>query len=66
MALIYIWPLLSLEEAENKTREFLDEYEPRAIITVEAMACNRKGIRHGALGGPRNSGDPGEKIIRWN
>ncbi|MES0326497.1 MAG: glutamate cyclase domain-containing protein, partial [Candidatus Bathyarchaeia archaeon] len=64
--LIYNWPLLSLEEAENKTREFLDEYEPKAIITVEATACNTKGIRHGALGGPRNSGDPGEKIIRWN
>ena len=60
-ALIYNWPQLSLEEAAEKTREFLDEYKPKAIVTVEATACNKKGIRHGALGGPRNSGDPSEK-----
>lgn len=65
-ALIYNWPKYSSVEAMNKTRDFLDEYQPKAIITVEATACNRKGIRHGALGGPRNTGDPDEKIIRWN
>jgi hypothetical protein len=65
-ALIYNWPQMSLEEAERKTKEFFDEYEPKAIITVEATSCNKKGIRHGALGGPHNSGDTGEKITRWN
>lgn len=64
--LIHNWPQYSLEEADQKTREFLDEYEPKAIVTVEATSCNKKGIRHGALGGPRNSGDPSEKITRWN
>jgi hypothetical protein len=64
--LIYNWPQLSLNDAEQKTKDFLDEYKPKAIVTVEATACNNKGIRHGALGGPRNSGDPNEKITRWN
>ena len=65
-ALIYNWPQLSLQEAERKTKDFLDEYKPKAIVTVEATSCNKKGIRHGALGGPRNSGDPDDKITRWN
>jgi hypothetical protein len=57
---------MSLDEAEKKTREFLDEFNPKAIVTVEATACNKKGIRHGALGGPRNSGNAKEEITRWN
>ena len=65
-ALIHNWPQLSLKDAEEKTREFLDEYNPKAIVTVEATSCNKKGIRHGALGGPSNSGDPKERITRWN
>jgi D-glutamate cyclase len=64
--LIYNWPLLSLKEAEEKTKAFLDEFQPKAIITVEATSCNKRGIRHGALGGPNSTGDPGESIYRWN
>jgi hypothetical protein len=64
--LIYNWPIMTVEEAEVKTKDFLDEFRPKAIITVEATSCNEKGIRHGALGGPRNSGDPNEKFVRWN
>jgi hypothetical protein len=64
--LIHNWPQLSISEAEIKTIDFLNEFNPKVIITVEATACNVKGIRHGALGGPRNSGDPDEKITRWN
>jgi hypothetical protein len=64
--LIHNWPQLSIMEAENKTSEFLNEFNPKVIITIEATSCNVKGIRHGALGGPRNSGDPDEKVTRWN
>lgn len=61
--LIYNWPTLTVNEAEVKTKEFLDEFKPKAIITVEATSCNEKGIRHGALGGPRNSGDPNKSLL---
>lgn len=64
--LIHNWPLLSKDEAEKLTAQFLDEYKPKSVVTVEATSCNSKGIRHGALGGPRNTGDPSEKIVRWN
>jgi hypothetical protein len=64
--LIYNWPLLSVKDAEEKTRAFFDEYHPKAIVTVEATSCNKKGVRHGALGGPNSTGDPEECIVRWN
>jgi hypothetical protein len=64
--LIYNWPMMTPEEAELKTEELLDEFNPKAIVTVEAVSCNKKGILHGALGGPLNNGDPMERMVRWN
>ena len=65
-SLVYKWPLFSVSEAESASIKILEEFQPKSVITVEATSCNIKGIRHGALGGPRNSGDPEERITRWN
>jgi len=64
--LIRNWPARSVAGAISESKKLLDEFKPKAIITVEATSCNKKGVRHGALGGPRNSGDPEEEIVRWN
>ena len=64
--LIRNWPARSVAGAVEASERLLDELRPKAIITVEAVSCNKKGIRHGALGGPRNTGDPEEEIVRWN
>jgi hypothetical protein len=64
--LIRRWPAMSVARAEEESERLLDELDPRAVVTVEATSCNKKGIRHGALGGPRNSGDPDDEIVRWN
>ena len=60
------WPAMSMDEVKEASEKLLDELNPKAVITVEATSCNVKGIRHGALGGPSNSGDPSEKVMRWN
>ncbi|MFX0011740.1 MAG: glutamate cyclase domain-containing protein [Candidatus Hermodarchaeota archaeon] len=65
-AWVYNWPHMTVVEAEKKAEKLLDELKPKAIITVEAISCNTKGIKHGALGAPMNSGDSEERIIRWN
>jgi hypothetical protein len=65
-ALIYNWPEMNIEDVKRKAEKVLEHYKPKAVITVEATSCNIKGIRHGALGGPRNEGNPEEKIVRWN
>ena len=64
--LIYNWPMMTSAEAEEKTREFFEEFNPKAIVTVEAVSANVKGVVHGALGGPFNSGEPEERFARWN
>lgn len=64
--LIRNWPKMSVSSAKEEAEKILDEFKPGAVITVEATACNKFGVRHGALGGPRNSGDPDEKTVRWN
>jgi hypothetical protein len=64
--LIRNWPEMSAPRAREESGRLLDELDPKALVTVEATSCNKKGIRHGALGGPRNSGDPEEEIVRWN
>jgi len=64
--LIHRWPAMSVSQARIASESLLDEYNPKAVITVEATSCNKKGIRHGALGGPRNSGNPDEEIVRVN
>jgi hypothetical protein len=64
--LIYNWPEMTMAEAEERTHDFFEEFKPKLIITVEAVSCNNRGIVHSALGGPFNSGDPNEKIPRWN
>jgi len=64
--LIRNWPAMSVARAMEESESILDEFEPKALVTVEATSCNRKGVRHGALGALRNSGDPEEEIVRWN
>jgi hypothetical protein len=64
--LVRRWPAMSVARAEVESEKLLDELDPKALVTVEATSCNKEGIRHGALGGPRNSGDPDEEIVRWN
>ncbi|MFP3952345.1 MAG: glutamate cyclase domain-containing protein [Candidatus Bathyarchaeia archaeon] len=63
---IYNWPKMSVKKAREESKMIIDELDPKAVITVEATSCNVKGIRHGALGGPRNEGNPEEVIVRWN
>jgi len=65
-ALVYNWPTMTMGEAAEASERLLDELYPKAVITVEATSCNEKGVRHGALGGPSNRGDPDERIVRWN
>ena len=64
--LVRRWPPMSVVEAREASEALMEEFEPKAVVTVEAVSCNRKGINHGALGGPRNSGDPAERFIRVN
>ena len=64
--LVHRWPVMSVPEAQEASKEMMDKFDPKAVVTVEATSCNKKGIRHGALGGPRNSPDPGERLVRWN
>ena len=64
--LIRGWPAMSTATAGEAAEKLLDEFNPKAVITVEVMSCNKKGVRHGALGDSSSSGDPEEKMIRWN
>jgi hypothetical protein len=64
--LVHRWSEMTVAEAEEAAGRLMEEYDPKAVITVEAVSCNKVGINHGALGGPRNSGDPGESFIRFN
>jgi hypothetical protein len=64
--LIRYWPAMSITESRDASERLMDDFDPKAVITVEAVSCNKKGVKHGALGGPKNSGDPEEKMIRVN
>ena len=64
--LIRDWPANSVSGTIEQAKKFLDEFKPKAIIATEAVSCNKKGVRHGAAGGSRNTGDPEEKMVRWN
>jgi len=65
--LIRNWPPMTVKMAIVESKKILDEFKPKAVITVEAVSCNKKGVIHGALGSSRNpKGDPEEKINRWN
>ncbi|MGD2142604.1 MAG: DUF4392 domain-containing protein [Candidatus Bathyarchaeota archaeon] len=64
--LIHRWPEMTVQEAEETAERLMERYDPRAVVTVEAVSCNKKGINHGALGGPRNTGDPQEPFVRFN
>jgi hypothetical protein len=57
---------MSGSQAAEEAEKLISRYKPKAVVTVEAISCNKKGIKHGALGGPLNDGDPSEKIVRWN
>ena len=64
--LVRRWPEMSAAVARAASEDMLDELWPKALITVEAVSCNDRGVMHGALGSPSNSGDPDEEITRWN
>lgn len=64
--LIHKWPAMTLASAKSASETLLDQFKPKVVITVEAVSCNKKGIRHGALGGPSSNGDSDEAIVRWN
>ncbi len=64
--LVHNWPRMSVPRAREASERLLDDYDPKALITVEATSCNLKGVRHGALGAPMNTGDPEEEIVRFN
>ena len=64
--LVLNMPKMSVSQANRKAEELLDQYKPKAVVTVEAVSANKKGITHGALGGPFGSGDPEEERERWN
>jgi hypothetical protein len=65
--LIQYWSAKSVTETLKEAKKLLDKFNPKAIITVEAVSCNIKSIRHGALGNPVNpNGSPEEEIVRWN
>lgn len=64
--LIHKWPNMSVSEAIEESKRILDEYNPKAIVTVEAVSHNKVFVRHGAMGGARKPGDPEEKVNRWN
>lgn len=64
--LVHNWSKMSVARAEEESERVLDLFKPKAMITVEAVSCNRKGILHGALGGAGSSNDPDEEIVRWN
>ncbi len=65
--LVKNWPAKSVKETIKESKKVLDEFKPKAIITIEAITCNEKGIRHGATGSPIDlTGDPEQEIVRWN
>jgi hypothetical protein len=64
--LIRNWPSMTVAGAIEASKKFLNEFKPKAIIATEVVSCNKKGVRHGALGGARNTGDPEEEMVRWN
>lgn len=62
--LVHRWPSMSVSDAMEASERLLDQFEPTALITVEAVSVNKRGIRHGALGGARSTGDPEEATVR--
>lgn len=64
--LIMNWPHSSVAGATKESKKLLNELKPKAIIAIEAVSVNKKGVRHGALGNALNKGDPEEEIVRWN
>jgi len=64
--LVHRWSEMTVPEAKEAARKLMEDYDPKAVITVEAVSCNKEGVNHGALGGPRNSGDPDEPFVRFN
>jgi len=64
--LVHRWPKMTVPQAEEAAEKLMRDFNPKAVITVEAVSCNKVGIKHGALGGPRNSGDSGELFVRFN
>ena len=65
--LILNWPAKSVAGAIEESKKILDEFKPKAVITVEAVSHNKKGVRHGSYGDTRKtSGNPEEEDVRWN
>jgi nicotinamidase-related amidase len=65
--LVKNWPPHSVKGAIEESKKILDEFKPKAVITIEAVSCNEKGVLHGALGDTTDvTGDPDQEIARWN
>jgi len=65
--LVRKWPAKSVKGAIEESKKLFDEFKPKAVVTIEAVSCNEKGILHGALGDTRDvTGDPNQEIVRWN
>jgi hypothetical protein len=65
--LVRKWPAKSVKGTIEESKKLLDEFKPKAVVTIEAVSCNEKGILHGALGDTRDvTGDPNQEIFRWN
>ncbi len=61
--LVHRWPAMSVSDATEASERLLDQFEPAAVITVEAVSVNKRGIRHGALGGARFAWGPEEATV---
>lgn len=62
--LVQNWPKMSIAQTEKESKRILDLFKPKAVITVEAISCNQKGVLHGTLGGAGSSDNPDEEIVR--
>lgn len=65
--LIRKWPAKSVKGTIEESKKVIDEFKPKAIITIEAVSVNEKGVLHGALGDTRDvMGNPEQEFGRWN
>ncbi len=57
-----------VDAAAAESKKLMDDFSPKAVITVESVSMNKFGIRHGAMGEAVNpSSDPEQEVGgRWN
>ena len=59
--LVHRWPAMSVSDAMEASERLLDRFKPAAVITVEAVSVNKRGVRHGAMGVPGSPGVPRQR-----